>query len=323
LPSLPSLALPDALPLLDPPDLPDLPAPIALADADDVNALPMATADTPPAPAEDTVPAPAPSTPARALPSRIDLTFKAYLGSQGFLIGDATYRFEHADNRYRIHTVGQARGLVALFVHGEGRVESHGLITAKGLQPMELRFERSDTGKREEARIDWEAGVVKLDGNKTAAIDTPLFDALSLMWQYYFTPPDTQEIAFSLATTRRVARYRLTREDDETIRWGAGSIQTERWHRVDEEGQNHSYAWLAPSLRWLPVKMRIASKRGAVEIVLDAIRVDPSARAAGDDWVPDLKDGAQSVANAPAPASMSLSPTEFAPNAVFSNNTGG
>src|SRR6185437_8591103 len=49
-----------------------------------------------------------------SLPPRVDLAYRVFLGTRGFMIGDATYRFEHDGNRYRISTVGEARGLAAL-----------------------------------------------------------------------------------------------------------------------------------------------------------------------------------------------------------------
>ncbi|HSN34032.1 MAG TPA: hypothetical protein VLU41_15190, partial [Ideonella sp.] len=76
--------------------------------------------------------APSSTAPPIALPPRVDLAYKVYLGKQGFMIGDATYRFEHDGDRYRIATVGQARGLAALIVHGTGIVESRGIITPAG-----------------------------------------------------------------------------------------------------------------------------------------------------------------------------------------------
>ncbi len=258
----------------------------------------------------------------RVLPPRVDLAYKLYLGSHGFLIGDATYRFEHADNRYRIYTVGKAQGLAALLIRGEGRMESRGLITADGLQPYEFTFERSDTGKREVTKFDWESGIVTLNEQKTESIDTPMFDALSLMWQYYFTPPDDRQIAFTLATTRRVTRYTVTHEGSESIAWGNGTIATERWHRVSDDGKNDSYAWLAPSLRYLPVKMRLSNTRGSVDVVLDAIRVDPATKAGDDAWAPNIAGGTAMFAPPKSPPGVAPGPMEFAPGATFPTNTG-
>ena len=301
----------------------EAPAPVATETAPEAAPVSPAAPAAKAAPLTEPVDVPPPTPPSgKTLPPRVDLAYKLYLGNHGFLIGDATYRFEHSSNRYRIYTVGRARGLAALLIRGEGRLESRGLITDEGLQPVEFAFERSDTGKREEARFDWEAGIVTLNGGKTAAIDTPMFDALSLMWQYYFTPPDARRIAFSLATTRRVTRYTVTHDGNETIDWGNGTIDTERWHRVSDDGRNDSYAWLAPSLRYLPVKMQLSGPRGTVDIVLDAIRVDPSTTSADNGWAPSITGGADSLAPAPKPG-VAPPPTEFAPGATFPTNTGG
>jgi len=220
-----------------------------------------------------------PETPPKVLPRRVDLVYKAFLGTQGFLVGEAVYRFEHAANEYRIATIGEAKGLAALFVRGQGKLESRGIITAAGLQPLEFTVERGSKDRRENAVFDWEAGVVMLHGQKTEALELPTFDPLALMWQAYFQPPvdDTQNL--NIATTRRVGHYTVTREGSETIQWPQGEIATERWHRRSEDGKTDAYFWLAPSLRYVPVRIRVTTNfRGileaTLEAVLDSIRVD-------------------------------------------------
>jgi hypothetical protein len=224
----------------------------------------------PPAPAVATAP------PQKSLPPRVDLVYKAFLGTRGFLIGEATYRFEHAGGEYRITTVGEARGLAALILRGQGRIESRGTITAAGLQPLEFSVERGSRDKRETASFDWETGIVTLQEQQTAALELPTYDPLALMWQYYFAPPAADEVTVAIATTRRLARYTLTREGRDAIAWGGGGdIDTERWHRRSEDGKTDSWVWLAPSLRFIPVKIRVTNTdRGTVEALLDSIRVD-------------------------------------------------
>jgi len=213
--------------------------------------------------------------PAKTLPPRVDLVYKAFLGTRGFMIGEAVYRFEHAANEYRISTVGEARGLAALFIRGQGKVESRGTITASGLQPLEFSVERGSREKRETALFDWETGIVTLHGQKTAALDLPTFDPLALMWQYYFSPPTEDEVSFSLATTRRLARYTLKRDGVDRIVWGQGEVDTERWHRRSDDGKTDAYIWLAPSLNFVPVKLRVShTERGTLEALLDSIRID-------------------------------------------------
>jgi hypothetical protein len=221
-----------------------------------------------------------PDPPPKQLPPRVDLAYKVFLGTQGFMIGDATYRFEHTGNQYRMETVGQARGLAALLIRGQGRIESRGLITATGLQPQEFAVERGSRERREVATFDWETGTVTLHEQKTAALELPTFDPLAVMWQFYFSPPTGNEQTFTVATTRRVNRYTITREGDEKITWANGEIDTELWHRRSDDGKTDSYVWLAPSLHYVPVKMRlVATNRGTVEALLDSIRVDEAAAA--------------------------------------------
>jgi hypothetical protein len=240
----------------------------------------VAAAPEPPAPPPElavTEPAAAPATntPDQVLPPRVDLVYKAFLGTQGFLIGEAVYRFEHGDGQYRIATVGEAHGFAALLLRGQGRMESRGTITAQGLQPLELNVERGSRDKRETALFDWETGIVTLHEAKTESLELPTFDPLTIMWQFYFSPPVTDRFGFAVATTRRVARYEFRREANERIAWPAGEIDTERWHRRSEDGKTEAIVWLAPSLNYLPVKLRVSNTtRGTAEALLDSIRVD-------------------------------------------------
>ncbi|HVN33926.1 MAG TPA: DUF3108 domain-containing protein [Casimicrobiaceae bacterium] len=229
-------------------------------------------------PAEPTNPgaeAPPPELPKKTLPPRIDLVYKAFLGTHGFVIGEATYRFEHAANEYRIVTIGEAKGIAALFIRGQGKVESRGIITSEGLQPQEFSIERGSKERHETAVFDWEAGILTLHDHRAEPLELPTFDPLALMWQAYFSPPvdDTQTV--SVATTRKLGRYSITREGIELIKWPQGEIETERWHRRSEDGKTDGYVWIAPSLHYVPVKMRItATNRGTLEALLDSIRVD-------------------------------------------------
>ncbi len=256
------------------------PAPEALPQTEPEQAAEVAPVPEPaaePAPpvlAEDVAAPPAEAIERKTLPPRVDLAYKVFYGTQGFLIGEATYRFEHADNRYRIGIVGDARGLAALLFRGQGRVESRGLITPEGLQPHELIVDKFNKRGSERAEFDWENGIANLHDNKTAPLELPTFDLLALMWQFYFQPPESDVQTFALATTKRVYKVTGTRKRRETLEWANGSIETEMWHRTSEDGRTEGYAWFAPSLRWLPVKVRAETPRGTVEVLLDAIRVD-------------------------------------------------
>ncbi|MEP7328466.1 MAG: DUF3108 domain-containing protein [Betaproteobacteria bacterium] len=258
----------------------------------------------------------------KVLPPRVDLAYKVFYGTRGFLIGDAVYRFEHSNNRYRIATVGEARGLAALVLRGQGKIESRGLITDQGLQPLTFRVERGGPDRVETATFDWEAGLLTLFDNRTEPLDLPTFDPLALMWQYYFTPPTTDKVSFTVGTPRRIHRYTMTREATETIDWPQGKIAAERWHRQSEDGKTDAYVWLAPSLRHIPVKIRVSNTdRGTIEVVLDSIRVDETATGNSTDAM-EMPRAATETATMPStsPAAAALGDTQ--PGATFPTMTG-
>jgi len=216
-----------------------------------------------------------PATPAKELPPRVDLAYKVYFGTLDFHVGSATYRFEHDAGTYRVFTVGEARGLAALFVRGQGRVESHGIINGEGLQPLELVVDKFNKRGTERASFDWEIGIATLHEGKTSPLELPTFDPLTLLWQFYFKPPVADRHSFAIATTRRVNRVTVTRVRIETIEWAHGPVEAEVWHRTSDDGRTEAYVWLAPALNYLPVKIRTEHQtRGTLIAVLDAILVD-------------------------------------------------
>jgi len=225
-----------------------------------------------PPPLEEAIPAAPSLAPPRELPPRIDLAYRAFLGTRGFLIGDAVYRLEHSGSQYRISTVGEARGLAALLFPGEARAKSEGAITADGLQPTNYSVER--TNRREAASFDWESGMVQLNGDQSAPLELPTFDPLVVLWQFYFSPPAQDQIEFNIATTRRIYHVTFRRIGTEKITLPFGAVDTEIWKRVDADSTVQAQIWLAPSLRYVAVKLRLSNARATVEGLLDSIRVD-------------------------------------------------
>ncbi|MGH8712716.1 MAG: DUF3108 domain-containing protein [Casimicrobiaceae bacterium] len=231
-------------------------------------------APAPPPPLEEPIPAAPSIAPPRELPPRIDLAYRAFLGTRGFLIGDAVYRLEHSGSQYRISTVGEARGLAALLFHGQAWARSEGAITADGLQPSNYSIERTSSNRREAASFDWETGMVQLNDDKSAPLELPTFDPLVVLWQFYFAPPVEDETEFNIATTRKVYHYTFRRTGSEKITLPFGDVDTEVWKKVEGDGSIDAQVWLAPSLRYVAVKLRLSNGRVTVEGLLDSIRVD-------------------------------------------------
>jgi hypothetical protein len=263
--------------VVPPPVVDQAEAPTAIASADSAseNAAPEATPAPPPldepvaaAPAQDLPPLP------KQLPPRIDLAYRAFLGTRGFFVADAVYRLEHSANQYKISTVGQARGLAALLFRGEGKATSEGTITPSGLQPNLYSVERTNDNRRESATFDWETGMVLLKDDKSMPLEIPTFDPLAVMWQFYFSPPGEDSEEFNIATTRKIYHYVFRRVGTETVKLPFGDVDAQVWRRQSGDGGIEAQIWLAPSLHNVAVKIRVSNDRVTVEALLDSIRVD-------------------------------------------------
>jgi len=251
------------------------PAATLASAAIDSSAPPLETPETAaPPPLEEQIPATPSLTPPRELPPRIDLAYRGFLGTRGFFIGDAVYRLEHSGSQYSIATVGEARGIAALLFPGEAKAKSEGAITADGLQPTSYSIERNNGHRREAATFDWESGMVELNDDKSAPLDLPTFDPLVVLWQFYFAPPTQDETEFSIATTRKLYHVTFRRVGTEKITLPFGDVDTEIWKKVAGDGSVDAQVWLAPSLRYVAVKLRLSTPRVTVEGLLDSIRVD-------------------------------------------------
>ena len=217
-----------------------------------------------------------PLTPTKPLPPRVDLAYQAFLGTNGFLIGEAVSRLDHSGNDYKISTVAQARGLASLFFSGQGRATSQGTITSTGLQPSRFTLSRTGSGndRQETVNFDWETGIVVLNDDKAAPLEMPTFDPLVVLWQFYFAPPEQDAIKFNIATTRRVYHYGFRRVRDETVALPFGDVEAQVWERESGDGQLDAQVWMAPSLHFVAVKVRLSNARATVELRLDSIRVD-------------------------------------------------
>jgi len=86
-------------------------------------------------------------------------------------------------------------------------------------------------------------------------------------------PPAAIEIP--VAGARRISTYRLVLRGAETLDLPAGRIETWKLERPRDNEHDGLEAWVAPSLCWLPVRLRFTDERGTViENRLRAARFD-------------------------------------------------
>ncbi|MEO7762434.1 MAG: DUF3108 domain-containing protein, partial [Casimicrobiaceae bacterium] len=148
-----------------------------------------------------------------------------------------------------------------LLLLGEFGGVSRGAITPEGLQPSEYIEERGRPDRRETAILDWEAGVIRLQGDKVEPIEPPVYDRLSVIMQFYFKPPAGKVLSMRVAGTRYVDTYTFRRRDDEAIELPIGIVTAEVWRADYDDGNPRIELWMSAEYHYLPLRVRIHTRR--------------------------------------------------------------
>ncbi len=181
-------------------------------------------------------------------------------GSQGFIIGRAEQRWHFsADGQYRLSSVTETSGLVALFKRLRVEYVSEGQLTANGLQPQ--RFSAIKNGQPgETAQFDWAQGQLHWSA---APAGVPLLpgsqDVLSLNYQLAYLPKPEDGKRLAVFTGRKYERYAIDALGEETLATPAGQFHTLHLRVMTE---TVTELWLARDHHLLPVKIRFTDKKG-------------------------------------------------------------
>ncbi|RZT38540.1 DUF3108 domain-containing protein [Cupriavidus agavae] len=206
----------------------------------------------PAAPAE----APAAPAPRYAAPPSVTLRYASFVN--GVQNPDGIIRWEQDGRQYRLAV--ETRVLWFRFVF-----ESQGNMTERGLQPT--RYEEARRNKRAVARFDHAANMVVFETRGgQAPMPANFQDRFSVFlqlvgWargdpQRYVTPGATE--SFSVADTTEVEPMQVQYVGEENIDIGTGMVRTRHFVRLPRHpgDQRRVEIWLAPSLDWMPARLR-------------------------------------------------------------------
>ena len=252
----------------EPPVAPSPEAPMA--------AFPESAKQEPPTPPEPVVAEPAQPVVQEEVvavppaPKRVEIDYKLFRGKSDMSVGKVKQTFQLEDeNRYTLHSVAEATGLISLFYSGKYEELSEGLVTERGLQPHNYRLKRG-SGKSQAASFDWEAHTVSLEaGTRRAVVEVSdgTQDMLSFMYQFMFVPP-LNEMLISLANGKKLKVYAYAFEGEDQVETQLGKLRA--WHIAKSSADNDDKLefWLAPDYRYLPVKIRQTERDGTVTELL-------------------------------------------------------
>src|SRR3990172_4261023 len=165
----------------------------------------------PPLEASEPEPEPAPLL-ARRLPSQGEITYELYLGNDKFSVGRTLQTWELSDGGYRLSSVSETTGLVALFTRQRLAYESRGQLTASGLSPEHFTTHRVRSGRSENAAadLDWNA-MTAMIGNpqRDVALPADAQDLVSFMYQLGLMPLAPGRIELPITNGWKLERYEL------------------------------------------------------------------------------------------------------------------
>lgn len=170
--------------------------------------------------------------------------------------------WRHANGQY------QASQEVSLFLLGSRSQTSAGRITDRGLEPS--RF--NDKARKEQsAQLAFDQNLAHFStGAPDAAIAPGAQDRLSVFLQLSALlaaapqryPAGTQ-ISFITVSARRADRWTFRVGETETLDLPSGSTQALRLDKIAAAGDDQQASlWLAPSMQYLPVRIRLAQDNG-------------------------------------------------------------
>ena len=262
-----------------PPDAATAPpqaAAVPVAAPDTAQAVEKAPAEqTAAAPAEPAIaetpavapPAPASRPPRTApLPARATITLELTLESNNYKVW-ATQQWSMADGRYRIVLSAEARAL--FFTLGSIVLESQGVVSANGLRPERYVDERNKRKTIVEfSANEKNASIEEANGNrKSVALAGQAADIMSLTYDLAFNPDIHIGAPFTLSNRDSLEEIRLVEKRDEILVTEAGNANTRFYDFRRPDGSGGIQVWLAVDRQWLPAKIRILGRDGALTMV--------------------------------------------------------
>jgi hypothetical protein len=195
-----------------------------------------------------------------APPERVELAFDVL--HNGSSVARVAHRLQHDGRAYELTEAWSGRGMYALL--GTARRTSRGTIAPDGLQPLEYRDER--TGRRTaRARFDWQAGTVTVQYKgdpRVLPLPPDASDRLAFLFDFAFSPPPAGEVSFSLMDGRGKSRHVYVPDGRERLTTPAGQFDTFKLVRRTEG--ELAEIWLAADRGYLPVRIRVTEKDGAL-----------------------------------------------------------
>ncbi|MCO5107620.1 MAG: DUF3108 domain-containing protein [Burkholderiaceae bacterium] len=222
-------------------------------------------------PAAEAAAAPTPEPPIVVAPQSGSVRYRVHYGdpADGNVVATLEQSFDIGADRYRLHSEGRAKGLIAWFYRGSLVQDSVGTVSAQGLAPSSYREQRGDRPPRS-AAIDVARGEVVFGSGVKREAPPGVQDRLSAAVQLALMRQSRPALFEAGATIRLPMLGSSSVESvgwrvlgEEPVTTDAGVVQAVRLSRTGSSEDDPAIdVWLALDARIVPVRMRITEPSG-------------------------------------------------------------
>ncbi|MES2368261.1 MAG: DUF3108 domain-containing protein [Pseudomonadota bacterium] len=202
-------------------------------------------------------------------PSQMNVVYDLY--RNGIKLGQVTDTFTRNGTRYVLTSETRASGPLQMLWPGNIHLESTGVVTPKGLRPMQFQHARSDAlNKLATARLDWKQRNItyqyKGESRRVDGLQDGAQDQLSQLYQFMFAPGLPTDYILQVVSGRDLNDYHYMRSDGGSIQTPLGAVATQQYQRITQKPDEKAVTvWVAPARNNLPVQIRVSEDGVTIE----------------------------------------------------------
>jgi len=199
--------------------------------------------------------------PAAGVPGSFQAVYQLRVNS--FTIGEARVELAaQANGRYLYSSSTRSTGLTRVFRNDKVSESSLFKLHNQHLRPLEYRFDHTGSKKERHAylKFDWiKREVANTVEGHTWEMEIPekaldkLIVQLAVMMDL---DAGKQELVYAIADGGKLKEYKFAIVGKEKLRVPAGEYDTVKLERLRKDNDRTTYLWCAPSLGYLPVRIK-------------------------------------------------------------------